>query len=95
MRNVDVLPNQESRSCGEREAWIGCKVWTGQKWEHVWFKHYRLLSLPSINIFLFFFFFVVLGFELTDVEPLHQPFFVMSFFKIGSLRLFAQVGFKL
>jgi hypothetical protein len=28
-------------------------------------------------------------------EPLHQPFFVMSFFKIGSQELFALAGFKL
>jgi hypothetical protein len=27
--------------------------------------------------------------------PLHQPFLMMGFFEIGSLKLFAQVGFKL
>jgi hypothetical protein len=29
------------------------------------------------------------------LEPLHQPFFVMGFFEIGSLKLFAPAGFKL
>jgi hypothetical protein len=28
------------------------------------------------------------------IEPLHQPFFVMGFFEIGSLKLFAQAGFE-
>jgi hypothetical protein len=28
------------------------------------------------------------------LEPLHQPFFVMSAFKIGSHKLFAQTGFE-
>jgi hypothetical protein len=27
-------------------------------------------------------------------ELLHQPFFVMGFFKVGSCELFAQVGFE-
>jgi hypothetical protein len=27
-------------------------------------------------------------------EPLHQPFFVMGFFKIGSRELFAGAGFE-
>jgi hypothetical protein len=29
-----------------------------------------------------------------NLEPLHQPFFVMSFFEIGSCGLFALAGFK-
>jgi hypothetical protein len=29
------------------------------------------------------------------LEPLHQPFFVMNFFEIGSRELFAQAGFEL
>jgi hypothetical protein len=29
------------------------------------------------------------------LEPLHQPFFVMSFFEIGSHKLFARAGFEL
>jgi hypothetical protein len=40
-----------------------------------------------------FFFFMVLGFE-----PLYHstsPFFVMSFFRMGSCELFARAGFKL
>jgi hypothetical protein len=28
------------------------------------------------------------------LEPLHQPFFELSIFKIGSLELFAQAGFE-
>jgi hypothetical protein len=28
------------------------------------------------------------------LEPLHQPFFVMSFFDIGSHDLFSHAGFK-
>jgi hypothetical protein len=28
------------------------------------------------------------------LEPLHQPFFVKGFFKIGSQELFAQAGFE-
>jgi hypothetical protein len=40
---------------------------------------------------------LVLGLEFRayNLEPHHQPFFVMGFFKIGSHRLFAQAGFKL
>jgi hypothetical protein len=30
-----------------------------------------------------------------NLDPLHQPFFVVDFFKRGSCELFAQVGFKL
>jgi hypothetical protein len=39
---------------------------------------------------------VVLGFELRayTFEPLQQPFFMMDFFEVGSLELFAQAGFK-
>jgi hypothetical protein len=31
--------------------------------------------------YLFFFFFAALGLEFSSLEPLHQPFFVMDFFK--------------
>jgi hypothetical protein len=43
-----------------------------------------------------FFFIVVLGLELWAYtsERLHQPFFVKSFFEIGSHDLFAQAGFE-
>jgi hypothetical protein len=49
------------------------------------------------------FFLVVLGFELgashlldrhSTLEPLHQPFFVMDFFQIGSGELFAWADFE-
>jgi hypothetical protein len=42
-------------------------------------------------------FFEVLRFELRDYALSHStsPFFVMSFFEIGSCKLFAQAGFEL
>jgi hypothetical protein len=44
-------------------------------------------------LFYFILFFALLGFELKAtlpaLEPLHQPFFVMGFFEIGSHKLFA------
>jgi hypothetical protein len=50
-------------------------------------------------LFLFHFlllFFVVLGFELgLHLEPLHGPFFVIGYFGIGFLKLFAQAVFDL
>jgi hypothetical protein len=54
-------------------------VWKNSLWSHeaIWTKT------------LFFFFLVVLGFELrASPEPLHQPCFVLSIFKIGSWELF-------
>jgi hypothetical protein len=52
--------------------------------------------MPPFHIkvdFFFFFFFVVLQFGLSlHLEPFHQPFFVMGFFKIGSRKL---LGFEL
>jgi hypothetical protein len=46
---------------------------------------------------LIFFLLAVLGFELSayTLSDFTSPFFVMSFFKIGSYELFVQVGFKL
>jgi hypothetical protein len=49
-----------------------------------------------ISFFSFFFFFAVLVLELRAyLEPLHQPFFVMGVFKIGSHEPFARAGFEL
>jgi hypothetical protein len=44
----------------------------------------------------FFFFLVVLGFELRAYTLSHStcPFFVMGFFEMESPKLFAQAGFK-
>jgi hypothetical protein len=54
---------------------------------------------PVVNVLSgdFFFFFLQYRFELKTytLSLLCQPFIVMSFFKIGSLKLFAQAGFKL
>jgi hypothetical protein len=55
--------------------------------------HGRLLLI----IYLFIYF-VVLGLELMaclHLEPLHQSFFVMGLFEIGSHELFAGAGLKL
>jgi hypothetical protein len=44
---------------------------------------------------LLFFFFRYWGLNSgPNLESLHQLFFVMGFFKIGSLELFARAGFK-
>jgi hypothetical protein len=52
--------------------------------------------LLGVFWFWFWFFFAVLGFELgLHLESLHQSFFVMGIFEIGSCELFAQAGFKL
>jgi hypothetical protein len=44
----------------------------------------------------FFFFFCGTGIWTQGLylEPFHQPFFMMGFFKIGSLKLFPQAGFE-
>jgi hypothetical protein len=57
---------------------------------------YMYICICMYVWFFFFFFFCSTG-VLTQglhLEPLHQPFFVMSFFEIGSLELFAQAGFE-
>jgi hypothetical protein len=57
--------------------------------------------MPHFNLHLlyimFFFFFSVLGFELRAYTLSHftSPIFVKGFFKIGSLELLTQAGFKL
>jgi hypothetical protein len=57
----------------------------------------------KLRFFFIYLFLVTLGFELRDshslagilsLEPFRQPFFVMDFFLIGSLKLFAQAGFE-
>jgi hypothetical protein len=48
------------------------------------------LVLPYLFIYLF----VVLGFELRASYSLHQHFFVMGFFEIGSQELSAWAGFE-
>jgi hypothetical protein len=52
--------------------------------------------VPQVNSFFFFFQYWGLNSGPTlHLEPLHQPFFVLGFFKIRSPKLFAQAGFKL
>jgi hypothetical protein len=65
-----------------------------------------LLTLPTVagmrrechnaNHFLSFFLFYGMGVLTQDLhpEPIHQPFFVMGVFEIGSCKLFAWAGFK-
>jgi hypothetical protein len=43
-----------------------------------------LLLEPHLQLFFLFFFFLT---QCLHLKPLHQPFFVMGFFKIGSLTL--------
>jgi hypothetical protein len=46
--------------------------------------------LRSMGAKFFFLFFIELGLELSlHIEPLHQLFFVLGFFDIGSCKLFA------
>jgi hypothetical protein len=54
------------------------------------------ISSPIEYLSNFFFFFAVLEFgtQGLHLEPLHQPFLMMSFFKIGSLELFAWAGIE-
>jgi hypothetical protein len=42
----------------------------------------------------FFFGSTGIGTQGLHLEPLHQPFFVLGFFKIGSCKLFVQAGFE-
>jgi hypothetical protein len=42
----------------------------------------------------FFFFQYGICTQGLHLEPIHQPFFVMGFFKIGSHKLFAPAGFN-
>jgi hypothetical protein len=53
------------------------------------------LSHPYILYFIIYF--ILVGFELKalTLEPLHQPFFMLSVFEIDSCVLFAQAGLKL
>jgi hypothetical protein len=55
----------------------------------------RIIS-KNLDVDFFFFFFAVLELELRAyiLKPLHQPFFVKGFFKMGSHKLFARVGFQ-
>jgi hypothetical protein len=58
---------------------------------------YHLNNVSSPFCFrYFFFFFVVLRFELRAyiLKPLHQPSLVKGFFEIESHKLFAHAGFK-
>jgi hypothetical protein len=50
-------------------------------------KEVPVILLTRLNV-LFKIFFL-------HLEPLHQPFSVMSFFEIGSYELFAWAGFEL
>jgi hypothetical protein len=53
------------------------------------------LFLLFVGLFLFLFFCGTgVWTQGLHLEPLHQPFFVMGFFKIGSRKLFAPANFK-
>jgi hypothetical protein len=55
----------------------------------------NLLYLKFTNLLLFFIYIAVLGLELRGYTLSHPPvLFVMIFFEIGSLELFAQAGFE-
>jgi hypothetical protein len=62
-----------------------------QPYHHSAFKDIQAQS----SAFLFFIL-VVLKFKLRGLclEPFFQPFFVMSFFKVGSHKLFAWAGLE-
>jgi hypothetical protein len=54
------------------------------------------MILTIVSLFVFYFFFAALGFELKASTLSHStsPLFVMGFFEIGSHELLAQAGFK-
>jgi hypothetical protein len=60
-----------------------------------WYHFYKVIydSVCTMKWFCNFFFLGGAGFEL-HLQPLHQPSFVMGFFEIGSLELFAWAGFE-
>jgi hypothetical protein len=53
-------------------------------------------QLPEDFIYFILFYFDSTGAwtQGLNLEPIHQSFFVMGFFKIGSYKLFAQAGLK-
>jgi hypothetical protein len=59
------------------------------------FPFISFVAFCSLFFFLFFFFSAGIWTQGLHLEPLHQPFFVMGFFEIGSCKLFAWAGFKL
>jgi hypothetical protein len=61
---------------------------------NTWIHGYLLpVGISASNTVPHSFLFAVLGFELHH-QPLHQPFIVMGFFKIGCLTLFSLAGFE-
>jgi hypothetical protein len=62
----------------------------------LWDVSFANISSQSVACLLIFFFFSATGAwtQGLHLEPLHQPFFVKGFFKIGSCGLFAEAGFK-
>jgi hypothetical protein len=50
--------------------------------------------LTCIIFFLFFFYSTGAWTQDLHLEPLHQPFFVMGFFEIGSHKLFPRAGLE-
>jgi hypothetical protein len=61
-------------------------------YHHAWLSSLDILIDQNQMFLGFFFFFVVLGFELRGYTT--GPFFGDGFFKIGSCKLFAQADFK-
>jgi hypothetical protein len=51
-------------------------------------------SVEQVGLFVLFFCGTGAWTQGLHLEPRHQPFFVMEFFKIGSRELFALAGFK-
>jgi hypothetical protein len=82
-------------------------IWINVKEEYLFYSLNFLKSYCKTmqKSYRFFFFFVVLGFELSASRLIDRhfyhlnhpasPFFVMGFFELGSCELFAWAGFEL
>jgi hypothetical protein len=67
----------------------------------MWWNSAALLCIVSFFILFFFWWYRGLNSsfhsfyaDALQLEPLHQPFFVLGIFKIGSQELFAWAGFE-